>query len=208
MAEEAAPGAARSTAGRPCSVCTHPARADIERAIATVGGLSRAAREIDACPDRRSLRRHRDNCMAGVIGQHRAEITEGMVSTAKDRAEALYRQANTLLSQARRLVREAQKEKEDTATRAKALTAAAAVVGRIAPVVELLGRMTGELRPSVSVNVILESAEFKRVLQALLSAVAPYGPEALSAVAQALQLLEAEPAPPPALATGIDEGAP
>lgn len=180
--------------GRPCGVCTHPKRKAIEDALVTMGTLRGVERVIDGCPDRACLRRHRDRCIGPMLAAKRDEITEGLAETARERAEQLYGEASDLLEKARALVEHTEAaEGVEPKDRARAMTAAAALLGQVKACVELLARLTGELRSDVSIGVILATPDWRCIEDALEAALLPH-PEAAAAVARALRGLEAGPA--------------
>jgi len=175
--------------GRACEVCRHPRRSEMETLIIEGGALLAVEQAFPDSPSRRSLRRHRDGCMRALLDARSERITEGIAGQARAKCVELVERLERLVN---KLEKAAEREKLDGSEFNNFLR----VVREFRPAVELLGKLTGEIRPDLSVGVILGSPDFSRVLTVLLDAVRPYGPEALEAVATAIDGLDAGGSPP------------
>ena len=153
---------------RVCSVCVHPDREAIDRAlvdgadsyrrIATRFGLSESA-----------VRRHKANHLPAALA--RAKGAEEMT------------QADDLLAQMGDLRRQAQVIK-DKAEKAGDLRTALAGIRELVRIVELLAKLRGELDDRPVINVLV-TPQWVQVRAVLLQALTPY-PEARTAAAAAL----------------------
>lgn len=84
---------------RHCSVCSNPARADIDRALARGGpdtNLSALGREHGV--DRNSLRRHRDEHLPALLTRFAEEDTAVTVAGIRSEMRGLYERALDLLA--------------------------------------------------------------------------------------------------------------
>ena len=157
---------------RSCSICTHSARADIDRAL--VGGES--FRGIS-----RTYRVSED-----AVARHRAQHLPEKLAKAEAAAEVaqaddLLREVRALRSKAYALLLRAEREGD--------LRTALAGVREARSCLELLAELEGELDRRPNVN-ILVSVEWLAVRTALLAALVPH-PAARVAVAERLLALEA-----------------
>lgn len=159
---------------RACTVCAHPDRAEIDRAL--VGGQS--------CPQ--IAARYGTN---GTIGRmallrHKDHIPEALAKSeqAKDIANAdnLLREARALRSKAISLLLQAEASGD--------LRTALAGVREARGCLELLARLTHEIDDRPQVN-ILVSPEWVLIRRVLMDALQPY-PTARASVAQALVQVE------------------
>lgn len=157
--------------GRPCTVCTHPDLNEINAALARGGkflpladryGLSRGA-----------LRNHANEHIPKVMAMA-AEAIGGRDLAAglglNEEARELYIETRSILADARA---------------AKDLPTALAGIGRALSCLELLGKLTGKLKPDTQVNVLVTSQEWLTMRERLLDALEPF-PEAGDAVRRAL----------------------
>ena len=167
-----------------CSTCSHPARSAIEAEIAAGAGLSPLERKYHVTRD--ALRRHRDRHMSGAIAALRAvqqEQQEGIASavgnatTAKDRVEGL-------VSKLEALVNRTHDEKRESMLLGASRELRASI--------ELLARLSGELRPenqtTVQVLNLSTSDEWVRTRGVILAALQRH-PDALADVTDALRLI-------------------
>ena len=165
--------------GRGCSVCNHPAReaidAELVKAIAyrniagRFGGVSIS-----------SLSRHRDHVAAALVriaARRKEHRSEAGPATALARVEELYLHARRVL------------ERAETANQTAQELAA---IREARGLVELLAKITGELKESQPVTVvnILQSSEFTAIAAAILEALAGH-PELRARVSDRLLALEA-----------------
>ena len=134
-----------------CTICIHPQRTEIDQAI-TRGDAHRAiARQFGV--SRHALDRHKKN---GHIAQQIAKAAE-----AKEiaQAENLLSKITTLQETADRIL--------DKAEKAGDIRAACAAIREVRGVLELMAKVTGELKgDGVTVNII-QSAEFQQVIAIL-----------------------------------------
>lgn len=157
---------------RVCTVCSHPQREAIDRAIIAGEALRRIAPRISV--DEASLRRHRDRHMAQLVQDHQEHEAA--------RASSLLDQLRSLQSSTLGIL--------DGALGSSDHGLALRAIREARSNVELLARLTGELEaPGVQVQLVM-SPEWLRVRVALLEALQPF-PEARGAVSGALLQLEA-----------------
>jgi hypothetical protein len=154
-----------------CTVCTHEARDAIEREL--VMGRS--------C---RSIALKHPPLSEWAVNRHKlAHLSAALVATARGK-EA--RRARSLLSRVEGIVTEA----EGILTGAKEsgkVSAALAAIRELRGLYELLGRLTGELKPDSAVTVVnvQQDPEWIAIRSRLLAALAPF-PAAREAVILAL----------------------
>ena len=154
---------------RSCTVCAHPRREEIDRAL--VEGVSTA--EISGryrTVGERAVRRHRSNHLPAklVMAEKAAEVAEA--DNLLDQVGDLQRRALAILDRA-----------EEVGELRTALSAIREARGNL----ELLAKLLGELdeRPVVNLNVSPEWLELRAVI---VTALQPH-PEAMSAVVGALE---------------------
>lgn len=160
---------------RVCTVCTHPDREAIDAAVVTdAASIRRIAAQHGLAES--SLRRHRDTHLSAAIQAVRAERAEVVVS--------LYDELLDLIGRVRSVV--------DRAERRNQPDAMLKAVAELRRLLEVLGKVTGELRdgPQVAIN-LLSNPEWLAVQAAIVDALEPF-PEARLAVAQRLAALPAE----------------
>ena len=157
---------------RTCTICTHPDRDAIDRALITHAPYRDIARQHGVGKD--ALWRHHDDHLPAILAK---------VHEARDIAHAdhLLREANRLYAAATGIMDAAQQD-GDRELALKAISAAGRMLG-------LLGELLGELNRQPVVNALV-SPEWLTVRTALLAALGPY-PEARTAVAQRLIAMEA-----------------
>lgn len=160
----------------PCTVCSHADREALDAALVAGEAMRAIARRHGVSKD--AVARHRAHVSA-ALARVVAEREEAGPRSALDRVEDLYGRASKVLDAA---------ESEGKAS------LSLAAVRELRSLVELLGKLTGELdeRPQVQVLNVTTSAEWLQVRTALMAALRPY-PEAAQAVAGSLVQLEAGP---------------
>ena len=154
---------------RPCSVCTHPERAAIDRAL--VGGEApfALARRYSSLSEP-ALRRHKGDHLPATLAQaHEA----GEVARADD-----------LLGQVRGL-QETTLGILKTAEEAGKLTVALGAIREARSNLELLAKLLGEIDDRPQVAILVTSPEWLALRARLVTALLPY-PEARAAAAEVL----------------------
>jgi len=163
---------------RACSVCLHPDREAIDRALVEGRSFRDVARQHGTTKDALS-RHHKAHVSPALtrVAQRREErMSERRAETALDRLERLFAKAEHVLDVA--------EQAGQTAQQLAAIREARAVVDTIA-------RITGELRPEVSgvkVN-LLSSPEIQRYIVVIREVLADQ-PERLAIIAERLALPE------------------
>ena len=154
---------------RSCTVCTHPKREEVDRAL--VEGVSAA--EISGryrTVGERAVRRHRSNHLPAklVMAEKAAEVAQA--DNLLDQVGDLQRRALAIL---------------DMAEKAGELRTALSAIREARGNLELLAKLLGDLdeRPVVNLNVSPEWLELRAVI---VGALEPH-PEAMSAVVGALE---------------------
>ena len=152
---------------KPCTICRHKKRAEIDKALVARATFRGAAAKYGV--SKSSLMRHYDDHLPASLVK---------AQDAKEAAEAddLLAQMISLRDEALGILEKA-KEAEDLST---ALNAIRVTQGTV----ELLGKLAGQLRDAPTINLVL-SAEWQAVQANVLTALDPY-PEARLAVAHAL----------------------
>ena len=132
---------------RTCTVCKHPDRERIERALLAGESYRHIAAHSGTSPS--ALVRHRtDHLPAALIRAHdseeilRADSLLEDVRNAEGRAERLYKAAEAILARAL--------DVKDLRTALQAIRAAADVMAEGRQYLELRGDLTGEFEPSKS----------------------------------------------------------
>jgi phosphotransferase system HPr-like phosphotransfer protein len=160
-----------------CATCTSDAKATIEALIASGQGLSAIERQFKITRD--ALRRHRDRHMSMALTALRAEqgTAVRVEASARDRVEGLVAKLEALVDRTH-------DEKRETMLLGASRELRASI--------ELLARLSGELRPEAQVQVAVvnlsTSDEWVRTRGAILLALQRH-PEALADVAVALRQL-------------------
>jgi hypothetical protein len=140
-----------------CTVCDHPERAAIDRAL--VDGVPGAA----ALGERYGLAR-------SSVKRHAARHVPAAVAAASEaatvaRGDALLARVEALTVETHRILRTAKREKDhELALRA---------IARLEKQTELLARLLGELRDGPTVNLFV-GGEFQAVVNVLLGVLAPH----------------------------------
>lgn len=159
--------------GRPCTVCTHPDRAQIDGALITRAfSLRSLAARFGVSA--KALERHR-------VGHVPTEaVRAGAQAVAADeglRGGALMAKASNLLKTAEMLLSDAMmKDQPQTALRA---------IREAGRMVELCAKLSGDIEAGATVNVLVAPA-FVTIRQTMLVALAGF-PDARAAVVRALE---------------------
>jgi hypothetical protein len=161
-------------AGRPCSVCSHAERADIERRLLAGEALRKVSARTGTTIQ--SLTRHRDNHMsrsvAAAADRERQEVAETHDASLLDQVRDLHKKALALMAQS---------------YRAGDLRTALSGVSAATKLLELQGKFLGQIAPT-TINVLI-SQEFKTIQVALLSALDDF-PAAKQSVLRALERIQ------------------
>ena len=152
---------------KPCSICRHKKRAEIDKALVARETFRGVAAKYGV--SKSSLLRHYDDHLP-------ASLVKAQDAKEAAEADALLAQMISLRDEALGILEKA-KEAEDLST---ALNAIRVTQGTV----ELLGKLAGQLRDAPTINFVL-SAEWQFVQANILAALGPY-PEARLAVAHAL----------------------
>ena len=159
---------------RVCTICSHPQREAIDRALAAGQGVrtlaSRYATENGQAVGRQSLQRHRETCLpASVVEKAGEEATKAALDVVAQ-LKAINGASLQILSESRKA--------NDPETSLKA-------VDRILRQLELQAKLLGQIddRPTINVLVL---PEWLSVRERIITALLPY-PEAAAAVSEALQ---------------------
>jgi len=157
---------------RTCTVCAHEEREAIDEALVLGESF-------------RNIVKHRGLSITALHRHRRDHLSPTLVAVAQGRreseAESLLDRVEDLYDRARRILEAA----EEDGRPAVGLSA----IRELRGIVELLGKVTGELddRPSTTIN-LLVSPEWLAVRKAILEVL---GPEARALVAERLEALEA-----------------
>lgn len=159
--------------GRPCNVCTHAERAEIDRAlIARTDTLPALSARFGVSV--KSLDRHRN---AHVPTPAMQEGAQAVVAAEAGLGAGLAQDACSLKNKALDLLRQAEEAGD--------LKTALMGVREAARCLELVAKLTGDLDASPTVNLVL-APQFISIQTAILAALAPH-PEARRAVVAALE---------------------
>ncbi len=128
---------------QPCTICTHPNRAEIDRLVVSGEPNQRVATKFGVTES--AIRRHRAKHVPVKLAKAQAaqEVAEatsllGEVHAAKDRGERLYQAAEDILAKAL--------QAQDPRMALKAIAAAVDVMREARAHLELQGELTGELK--------------------------------------------------------------
>jgi hypothetical protein len=159
---------------RVCTACASGNRQAIDEAIVRGESFRDIARLHGVSKD--AAMRHRAHVSTALVAVQRRREAAG-AETLTERVEQLYARANTIL---------------DAAEADGRPTVALGALRELRGVVELLGRLSGELdeRPITNVLSVVRSEDWQRLRGGMLSALEPF-PEARIAVAARLQELQA-----------------
>ena len=155
---------------RPCSVCAHDQRVEIDEQLVAGVGYRSIAERHSVTPS--SLTRHRKSHVSPALAAIAAQREHDGALSLHDRVEALYTRAERILAQA-----------EAGGQGSLSLGA----IREMRSVCELLGRLSGELddRPTVQVLNVQQSPDWLALRGVILTALAPH-PDARAAVVAAL----------------------
>ena len=159
---------------RVCTVCAHEEREAIDHALVAGVSLRDVARRHGVTKD--ALHRHKQAHLSAAVVAIRTEQEHEHGATLLEQVRGLQREALSILESAKQSGRP---------------TVALSAIREASRLLELCGRLTGELdeRPSTTVNMLV-APEWLTIRAAMLGALTPY-PEARAAVAGRLQELEA-----------------
>lgn len=174
--------------GRSCSICTHKARAEIDRALVSAQPFRKVAERFGTSAS--ALFRHK----GGHLAAHLAKAYEaGQVARAAELAREQEGRKATEIGEALDVVRQLQainvacleilKKSRESGKDSVSLQA----VDRIHRQIELQAKLLGELQDGQTLNVLI-APEWHRVRAVVVGALRPY-PEARLAVVQALESL-------------------
>lgn len=175
---------------RPCSICTHEKRAEIDRALAsgtafrTVAGRFGTSKSAAGRHKRDHLAPHLARALEEAHGARAADIVrEREASKAEDIGQALdvVRQLKAINAACLEILQKSRAAGKDSIS--------LGAVDRIHRQIELQARLLGELQDGQTVNVLV-APEWHQVRLVVVEALRPY-PEARGAVAQALAALPA-----------------
>lgn len=156
--------------GRPCSICSHPLRAEVDAAISEPGSaIARVASDFAVSPD--ALKRHRQN---HLLPERREALRNDPELGAVDPLEEM----RTLYHRLSELLERAEQEPHNW----QAILAFHREARRD---LELVAKLMGELDERPQVNILIAPEANAVIVEAL----APY-PEARQAVVDALAPLE------------------
>ncbi|MBP7865714.1 MAG: hypothetical protein KA419_07160 [Acidobacteria bacterium] len=155
---------------RPCTICTHPNRAEIEAAILANKPVLRIVADCGGTEG--SIRRHRDDCMKEAVtaareAQEEERITAGM--TTLEQCRALQEATLGILNDAR---------ESDPVLALRAIDSARKNL-------ELLSKLLGDIDESPRVNIIV-MPEWVTLRERILCALEPF-PEARAALARTVE---------------------
>lgn len=154
--------------GRPCTVCAHPSREAIDRALVNGEPDTGVSAKFRGITDD-AVRRHRESHLPKSLVRARAAAEVA-------RADSLLEQVSSLKARAVAIL--------DRAEEAGDLRSALGGIREARGCLELLGRLEGELPDAPMVNLVL-SVQWVELRGVILRALAPYAP-AQAAVAAAL----------------------
>jgi hypothetical protein len=162
--------------GIACTICQHPEREAIDHAL--VAGVSVRGIACQWHVGRESVRRHLRRHVSPALAAMQAEREHEGATSLLNRVESLIGRTETLL---------------ECAEQDGKVSAALAAVRELRGLLELLGKVSGELdtRPQVTIN-LMASEEYIAVRSAIFAALMQY-PDARAAVAGRLLQLEAGP---------------
>jgi hypothetical protein len=161
-----------SGTGRPCTICGHPGRDEIDRRLVASTALKPISERFGVSVQ--ALIRHR-NLHLPQAARAAAEGTRA--AAERERGSDLLASARALHGKALDLMRQAE--------RARDLRTALAGIREAARCIELQARLMGQIKETPTVKVTL-SAEWLSLQAVILSALEPH-PDAREAVAAALE---------------------
>jgi hypothetical protein len=156
---------------RTCTICSHPDRAEIDRALLDTDSLRDIAGRFDVS--------------RSALDRHKADHLPEQLSKAQEADEVT--QADDLLGRLDELWKEA-KEIEARAKKSDDLRTAIQGIGQLARIVEVMAKIRGEIDSRPVINVVI-SPEWIAIRSVLLTTLRPF-PEACVALAPRLDELE------------------
>ncbi len=161
---------------RVCSICTHPQRVAIDRALTEMSDSNRRiASQYDV--SERAIRDHKANHLA-----------VRMLKAVEKREDADIRTAIDIMGQLK-AINGAALSVLKSARDANAGDLALKAIDRIQRQIELQAKLIGELQQEGTTNIIVNNPEWIEIRTAILVALQPF-PEARHAVAGSLQVIE------------------
>lgn len=157
---------------RTCTICRHPERAAIERAM--VAGVPFRHIAAEWTVSTQALQRHRAACLSADVVRVQADADDRRALDVVQQLRAINAASLAVLADAR-------------ASGKPALVLSA--VDRIQKQIELQAKLLGDLDEQPQINILL-APEWLTIRAALLTALRPH-PDALASVASALLVLEA-----------------
>jgi hypothetical protein len=161
-----------SGTGRPCTICRHAERDEIDRRLVASTALKPISERFGVTVQ--ALIRHRNLHLPQAV---RDAAGAALAAAERERGTDLLAEARALHGKALDLMRQAE--------RARDLRTALAGIREAARCVELQGRLIGQIKETPTVNVTF-SAEWLSLQAVILSALEPHA-EARQAVAAALE---------------------
>lgn len=182
---------------RACTVCDHEALADIDRELAAGRSMRQIALRHPPLSEW-AVSRHRDRHLSPAIVAVATQRKEGRAGRLLDRVERMVGRLESAADSA-----------EETGQRKLLLDASRELRGAY----ELLGRLTGELKPDTAVTVVnvQQDPQWIAIRSRIVAALIPF-PDARDAVVSALSGLDdprhngAGPGGPPLLSGGPSVG--
>jgi transposase-like protein len=157
--------------GRPCSICGHPERTEIDRQVIAGSPIRKIAASFGIT--QQSLRRHADahisRSVAAAASREQAEVAEVRDASLLDQAREHHKRALAIMAKA---------------YGSGDLRTALAGIREATRLLELQGRLLGQVAPT-SVNILI-SNEFKTIQCVLLDALQDH-PAARASVLRALE---------------------
>lgn len=160
-------------AGRPCTICTHPERDAIDRALIGAGAALKPV-SLKFGVTQQSVMRHREQHMPRAA---RKEGAEAVAEAEGTRGAYLLREASGLRKRAMALLEKAEAAED--------IRGANGSLREARECLKLEAQLLGELDDSATINVLIAPA-FIKVQTVVLAALAHY-PEARIAVVHALE---------------------
>jgi len=154
--------------GRPCTVCQHPKRGEIDKLLAIDSNFAGISRDFAGISED-ALKRHKEKHLPGTLAK--AENIKEVV-----KADALLEDVKSLRKKALGILESAEKAGD--------LKTALLGIREARSCMELLAKVEGQLKETPQINFTL-SAEWIELRTIMLTALDPF-PEAKLAVANAL----------------------
>ena len=155
--------------GRPCTVCQHPKRGEIDKRLATDSNFAGISRDFAGISED-ALKRHKENHLPGALAK--AENIKEVV-----KADALLEDVKALRKKALGILEAAEKAGD--------LKTALLGIREARSCMELLAKVEGQLKDGPQINFVL-SAEWIELRTLIITALDPY-PEAKEAMVLAIR---------------------